>query len=60
MKSISTYHIRNNMNVTILGTNGFLSRAIALYCNEKGYPIEMYGLDEPKGHEYHSFHARQV
>lgn len=44
------------MNVTILGTNGFLSRAIALYCNEKGYPIEMYGLDEPKGHEYHSFH----
>lgn len=56
MKSISTYHIRNNMNVTILGTNGFLSRAIALYCNEKGYPIEMYGLDEPKGHEYHSFH----
>lgn len=56
MKSISTYHIRNNMNVTILGTNGFLSRAIAMYCNEKGYPIEMYGLDEPKGHEYHSFH----
>lgn len=44
------------MNVTILGTNGFLSRAIAMYCNEKGYPIEMYGLDEPKGHEYHSFH----
>lgn len=55
-KLISTYLIQNNMNVTILGTNGFLSRAIALYCNEKGYPIEMYGLDEPKGHEYHSFH----
>lgn len=44
------------MNVTILGTNGFLSRAIALYCNEKGYPINMYGLDEPKGHLYNIFH----
>lgn len=44
------------MNVTILGTNGFLSRAIALYCNEKGYPVNMYGLDEPLGHQYESFH----
>lgn len=44
------------MNVTILGTNGFLSRAIALYCNEKGYPVNMYGLDEPSGHHYESFH----
>ena len=43
------------MNVTILGTNGFLSRAVALYCNEKGYPVNMYGLDEPVGHQYVSF-----
>lgn len=44
------------MNVTILGTNGFLSGAIALYCNEKGYPVSMYGLDDPVGHQYVSFH----
>lgn len=43
------------MKVTILGTNGFLSRAIAIYCNEKGYPITMYGLDEPIGHDYKEF-----
>ena len=45
------------MNVTILGTNGFLSRAIAIYCNKKGYFIDMYGLNEPKGHRYISFIA---
>lgn len=44
------------MKVTILGTNGFLSRAIAVYCNSKGYPLNMYGLSEPKGHAYDTFH----
>ena len=44
------------MKVTILGTNGFLSQAIAVYCNSKMYPLNMYGLDEPKGHTYDSFH----
>lgn len=44
------------MKVTILGTNGFLSRAIAVYCNGKGYPVNMYGLDEPKGHSFDAFH----
>lgn len=44
------------MKVTILGTNGFLSRAIAIYCNGKGYPVCMYGLDEPKGHSCDAFH----
>ena len=44
------------MKVTILGTNGFLSRAIAVYCNGKGYPVNMYGLGEPTGHSYDSFH----
>lgn len=44
------------MKVTILGTNGFLSRAIAVYCNSKGYPLNMYGLSVPKGHAYDTFH----
>lgn len=44
------------MRVTILGTNGFLSRAIALYCNQKHYSLNMYGLNEPVGHEYDTFH----
>lgn len=44
------------MRVTILGTNGFLSRAIALYCNERAYTLDMYGLNEPIGHKYNVFH----
>ena len=44
------------MKVTILGTNGFLSRAIAIYCNGHSYPVNMYGLEEPKGHAYDTFH----
>ena len=48
------------MKVTILGTNGFLSRAIAVYCNGKGYPVNMYGLDEPTEHSYDSFHKANL
>lgn len=43
------------MKYTILGTNGFLSNAIAKYCNENGYQLDMYGLEEPKGHNYDNF-----
>lgn len=44
------------MKYSILGTNGFLSTAIAKYCNEKGYTVAVYGLGEPLGHKYDSFH----
>ncbi len=43
------------MKYTILGTNGFLSNAIAKFCNENGYQLDMYGLEEPKGHSYDNF-----
>ena len=43
------------MKVSIFGTNGFLSTAIAKYCNQKGYPIDIYGLDEPKTYSYNTF-----
>ena len=43
------------MKYSILGANGFLSTAIAKYCNEKGYELDMYGLDEPVGHKYDRF-----
>lgn len=43
------------MKYTILGTNGFLSNAIAKYCNEKGYQLDMFGLEEPKSHNYDNF-----
>jgi len=36
------------MKLTILGINGFLSTAIAQYCNEKKYYLEMHGVGEPK------------
>ena len=43
------------MNISILGCNGFLSTAIAKYANEKGWHLDMYGLDVPQGHTYDSF-----
>lgn len=44
------------MKISILGTNGFLSTAIAKYSNSKGWTLDMYGLDEPKGHGYDHFY----
>lgn len=43
------------MNISILGCNGFLSTAIGKYANQKGWTLNMYGLDEPQGHSYDSF-----
>lgn len=44
------------MKVSIIGTNGFLSTAMAHYCNEHNWTVDMYGLDEPKGHAYNMFY----
>lgn len=44
------------MKYSILGTNGFLSTAIAKFCNSKGYELDMYGLDEPVGHSFDKFY----
>ena len=43
------------MKYSILGCNGFLSTAIAKYANNKGWTLNMYGLDEPQGHSYDKF-----
>lgn len=43
------------MKISILGTNGFLSNAIAKYCNKQGYHLNMYGLDEPKEHHFDKY-----
>ena len=43
------------MKISILGCNGFLSTAIAKYANQKGWFLDMYGLDEPQGHKYDNF-----
>lgn len=43
------------MKLSILGCNGFLSSAIAKYANIEGWALEMYGLDEPAGHNYDKF-----
>lgn len=43
------------MKISILGCNGFLSTAIAKYANQKGWTLDMYGLDEPLGHKYDKF-----
>ena len=44
------------MNISILGCNGFLSTAIAKHANQKGWKLDMYGLDEPIGHRYDNFY----
>ena len=44
------------MKISILGTNGFLSTAIARYSNLQGWDMDMYGLDEPVGHKYDNFY----
>lgn len=43
------------MKISILGCNGFLSTAIAKYANGAGWALDMYGLDEPQGHQYDKF-----
>lgn len=44
------------MKISILGTNGFLSTAIAKYANEAGWTLDMYGLDGPVGHKFDNFY----
>ena len=44
------------MKISILGTNGFLSTAIAKYANEAGWYLDMYGLDEPTAHKFDNFY----
>lgn len=44
------------MKISILGTNGFLSTAIAKYAISKGWTLEMYGLQSPNDHNCDVFH----
>lgn len=44
------------MKISILGTNGFLSTAIAKYAISKGWTLEMYGLQRPNDHTCDVFH----
>ena len=44
------------MKISIIGTNGFLSTAIAKYANENKWALNMYGVDQPVGHEYDKYY----
>ena len=44
------------IKISIIGTNGFLSTAIAKYANQKGWHLNMYGLMEPTGHKYDNYY----
>lgn len=44
------------MKISILGTNGFLSTAIAKYANYAEWNLDMYGLDEPTAHKFDNFY----
>ena len=43
------------MKISILGTNGFLSTAIAKYAVAEGWTLEMYGLQRPDDHDSNLF-----
>lgn len=43
------------MKISILGTNGFLSTAVAKYANSKSWQLNMFGLDNPRGVSYDTF-----
>ena len=45
------------MKIAIIGTNGFLSTSIAKYAVEKGWALDMYGLDKPTHHTYSHFYS---
>lgn len=44
------------MKISILGTNGFLSTAIAQYAILNGWQLDVYGLDEPVYHSYDHYY----
>lgn len=44
------------MKISVLGTNGFLSLAIAKYANDMGWNLDMYGLYSPVGHSYNHYY----
>ena len=44
------------MKIAIIGKKGFLSTTIAKYAMEKGWTLDMYGLDNPTQHAYTHFY----
>lgn len=44
------------MKISILGTNGFLSTAIAKFAIQEGWNLNMFGLEAPKQHGCDAFH----
>ncbi len=45
------------MKIAIIGTNGFLSTTIAKYAIDKGWALDMFGLDKPTQHSYRHFYS---
>lgn len=48
------------MKISIMGTNGFLSTAIAKYANKEHWALDMYGLDTPVRHKYDNFYKMNL
>ena len=46
------------MKVSVIGANGMLSVALTKYYKaQKGFSVDVYGLDAPKGYECTNFFA---
>lgn len=48
------------MKIVIIGTNGFLSASIAKYAIERGWSLDMYGLDKPIHHTYTHYYPLDI
>ena len=48
------------MKISIMGTNGFLSTAIAKYAKKEHWALDMYGLDTPVRHKYDNFYKMNL
>lgn len=44
------------MKVTIIGSNGFLSKSIASYCNSNNFDLVIVGRSKPKTYNYKKFY----
>lgn len=44
------------MNISIIGSNGFLAGSIGKYCNNMNYEVHSWGFSEEKNYQYSTFH----
>lgn len=44
------------MKISLIGSNGFLSNSIGIFCNKEAIKLDVWGLDEPAGYSCDQYH----